>query len=57
MDTYLLLAIAVILLASRLPTFMNQLGMPKADKVAFVLIVFSVLGLAWFGMQILSSFI
>jgi hypothetical protein len=57
MNSYLLLAVAVILLASRLPTFMNQLGMPKADKVAFVLIAFSVLGLAWFGMQILASLV
>lgn len=47
----LLLVTAVILLGERLPSFMNRLGMPKADKIAFVIIVFLLLGLAWLVVQ------
>lgn len=46
MQQLLYLALAAILLAARLPSFMTRLGMSTADKVAFVLIIFAVLGLA-----------
>lgn len=54
-----LLLIAAILLGARLPAFMNRLGMSKADKVGFVIIIFSILGLVWFftaGLGMLGGF-
>lgn len=56
MDLNGLLALAVILLGIRLPSFMSRLGMSKKDKVAFVLLMFSILGLAWFAMYLLGMF-
>lgn len=56
MDLNGLLALAVILLGIRLPSFMSRLGMSKKDKVAFALLMFSILGLAWFAMYLLGMF-
>lgn len=53
----MLLVVAVILLATRLPSFMNRLGMPNADKTAFVIMVFLLLGLAWLVVQGIGLFI
>jgi hypothetical protein len=35
---------------------MNRLGMSKADKIWFVIITFSLLGLAWFVMRVMGMF-
>lgn len=43
----LVIAVAIILLALRLPSFMTRLGMSKADKILFVVIIFSLMGVAW----------
>jgi hypothetical protein len=53
----LLLISAVILLGIRLPSFMTRLGMSKADKIIFIIMIFSLLGLAWLAMYALGRFI
>lgn len=49
MNFYVFLGVLLItaapLLAVRLPSFMTRLGMSRADKIAFVVIAFSMLGL------------
>lgn len=57
MNLNLLLALAVILMGVRLPSFMTRLGMSKADKIAFVGMIFSLLGLAWLAMYVIDKFI
>lgn len=48
MHAVILLVDAVLRLATRLPSFMTRLGMSTRDKALFMLMVFSLLGLAWF---------
>lgn len=57
MTQYLILVLAVILLGTRLPPYMNRLGMSKTDKIMFIIMAFSVLGLAWLAMYVISRFI
>jgi len=57
MNLTLLLVLAVILLGTRLPSFMNKLGMSKKDKIVFVVIAFAILGLAWFSMYAIGRFV
>jgi len=57
MNLNLLLIIAVILLGIRLPSFMNRMEMSRADKIKFVIMVFLLLGLAWFSVYVISKFI
>jgi hypothetical protein len=53
----LLLVVAVILLGTRLPSYMNRLGMPQADKIAFVILMFLILGGAWYIWRAIGMFI
>jgi hypothetical protein len=57
MHLNLLLAIAVILLGTRLPSYMNRIGMPQADKIAFVILCFLILGAAWYIWRSIGMFI
>jgi hypothetical protein len=57
LNLYLLLAIAVIALAVKLPPYMSRIGMPNADKITFAIFAFSLLILAWFGVRIFGMFI
>ena len=57
MNLNILLIVAIILLAIRLPSFMNRLGMSKSEKIGFVLMSFTVLGLAWFVVYAMGMFI
>jgi uncharacterized membrane protein len=57
MNLDLLLVVAVILLGIRLPSYMNRIGMPKADKLTFVLLAFLVLGIAWFSWHVIGTYI
>lgn len=57
MTQYLILVLAVILLGTRLPSYMNRLGMSKTDKIMFVIIAFCLLGLAWLAVYIIGMFI
>jgi hypothetical protein len=53
----LLLIVAVILLGTRLPSYMNRIGMPHADKIAFVILMFLILGAAWYMWRAIGMFI
>jgi len=57
MDLSLLFVLAVILLGVRLPSFMNRLGMSKADKIMFVVMAFLLLGAAWLAMYVIGKFV
>jgi len=57
LNNTLLLVLAVILLGIRLPSFMTRLGMSKKDKIATVIIMFSLLGFVWFFVYIFTRFI
>jgi hypothetical protein len=52
-STAQLLAIAVILLAVRLPSFFSQQEMSKVDRLWFILIIFGLLGVGWFIAQVI----
>ena len=53
----LLLVIAVILLGTRLPSDMKRIGMPQADKIAFVIMAFFIVGGAWYVWRVIGMFI
>jgi hypothetical protein len=53
----MLLIFAVILLGIRLPDFFARQKMPLAEKLTFVLMAFTLMGLAWLGMQTLGLMI
>ncbi len=57
MTQYLILVLAVILLGTRLPSYMNRLGMSKTDKIMFVIMAFLVLGLAWLAVYVIGRLI
>lgn len=57
MNVYFLLAVAVILLGARLPPYMNRIGMPKAEQIKLVILMFLILGIAWFSWHVISTFI
>jgi hypothetical protein len=57
MQLDLLLAVAVILLGTRLPSYMSRIGMPKAEKIAFVIFCFIILGAAWYIWRSIGMFI
>ena len=53
----LLVIFAVVLLAIWLPSFMTRLGMSKAEQIKFVIMAFSVLGIAWLAVYVIGRFI
>ena len=57
MNLNLLLILAAILIGVRLPSVMSRLGIPRADKIAFIAMIFSLLGLAWLAGYALGRFI
>lgn len=52
-----LIVLAVILLGTRLPSYMNRIGMPQADKIAFVILAFLILVAAWYIWRIIYMYI
>jgi uncharacterized membrane protein AbrB (regulator of aidB expression) len=46
MNTSLLVALAAILIGTRLPSYFRRQQMPKKERILLVVIVFSLLGLA-----------
>lgn len=47
----LVLLLAVMLIAIRLPSVMDRLELKGGTKIAFVLMVFAVLGIAWLTVE------
>lgn len=54
MTDVFLLMFAVILMGTRLPSFLNRLGVSKKDKILFTLFAFLLLGLAWVAANMLN---
>jgi len=57
MNLDFLFVIALILLGIRLPSFMSRLGMPRSEKLAFVILAFFVLSAAWLFWQIIGMYV
>lgn len=48
------LALAAVLIGIRLPSYMRRLGMSTSEQIKFVILIFSILGLAVFGVKVLD---
>lgn len=55
--SYSLLAIALVLLLMRLPSYLTREVKGTKDKIIFVIIIFCLLGAAAFSVNVLGEFI
>jgi len=53
----LLLLLAAIMIAIRLPSFFRRQNMSKVDRLVFVILAFGLLGLAWLVSRMLGMLI
>ena len=49
MELGLLAVVAAILIAIKLPTVLHRLELSKRDRILFILMLFTLLGLGWFA--------
>lgn len=57
MTQTLILLLAAILIAVRLPAVMRRLEMKRGERIVFVLAAFALLGIAWLAVQGLGALI
>ena len=57
MTQTLILLLAIILIGTRIPSVMRRLEVKGGEKIAFVLIVFALLGISWLAVRALAMLI
>lgn len=57
MELGILAVAAAIIIAIKLPTVLHRLELSKRDRILFILMVFSLLGLGWFIVNVIGMLI